>query len=201
MGRLQRTGRRPPHHFLVPRRPLPRMTQMLQTNRLILRPLRTEDAPALLEARGDPEVMRFWDWPPQKNAAEIARIITDHRSAIAEETVRWWVVAPSPDAPAIGECDLSEIDSHNKRAELGFLFRRASWGKGYAREAVDAVINHAFGPLGLERLSARIHAGNEHGRRLLEKLGFSYEGMLHGYVLREGVRVDCLVFGLLRDRR
>jgi ribosomal-protein-alanine N-acetyltransferase len=177
------------------------MTQMLQTRRLTLRPLRAEDAPALLEARGDPEVMRFWDWPPQKNAAEVAEVIRDHESVIAEGTVHWWAVAAAADAPAIGECDLSEIDRHNKRAELGFLFRRASWGKGYAREAAEAVVNHAFGPLEMERLSARIHAGNEHGRRLLEKLGFSHEGMLHGYVLREGLRVDCLVFGLLRDRR
>jgi len=177
------------------------MTELLQTRRLTLRPLRLEDAPALLEARGDPEVMRFWDWPPQRSAAEVAKIIAEHDTAIAEGTVPWWAVAPSPDGSAIGECDISEIDSHNRRAELGFLFRRASWGKGYAREAVEAVVDHALGGLEIERLSARIHSGNERARRLLEKVGFSYEGMLHGHVLREGLRVDCLIFGLLRDRR
>lgn len=177
------------------------MTELLQTRRLSLRPLRIEDAPALLEARGDPEVMRFWDWPPQKNAAEVAQVIADHERVIAEGNVHWWAVAPLAGGSAIGECDISEIDRHNRRAELGFLFRRLSWGKGYAREAAEAVIEHAFGALEIERLSARIHAGNERARRLLEKLGFSYEGMLHGYVLREDLRVDCLMFGLLRDRR
>jgi ribosomal-protein-alanine N-acetyltransferase len=177
------------------------MTEQLQTRRLILRPVRGADAPALLEARGDPEVMRFWDWPPQKSAVEVAKVIANHDSAIAEGTVHWWAVTPAPNGSAIGECDISEIDRHNRRAELGFLFRRASWGKGYAREAVEAVIDHAFGTLEIERLSARIHSGNERARRLLEKLSFSYEGMLHGYVLREDVRIDCLVFGLLRDRR
>ena len=143
--------------------------------------------------------MRYWDWPPQKTAAEVVHVISEHDKA-ATGTGFWWAVASGMDGGAIGECDISDIDRHNKRAEIGFLFRRASWGKGYAREAMEAVVNHAFGPLELERLSARIHAGNERSRRLLEKLGFSHEGILRGYVLREGLRIDCLVFGLLRDR-
>lgn len=174
------------------------MTSLLHTERLTLRPLTVADAPALLEARSDPDVMRYWDWPPQSTVGEIAAIIRDHDAEIAEGTVMWWAVALSPDGPAIGECDLSEIDRQHRRAELGFLFRRSAWGKGYAREAAEAVIAHAFGPLGLERLWARAHAGNDASSRLLVRLGFAYEGTLHAHVLRDGVRRDCLVYGRTR---
>lgn len=174
------------------------MTPLLHTERLTLRPLSVADAPALVEARSDPEAMRYWDWPPQRTVSEIEDIIREHAADIAAGTVLWWAVALSPDGPAVGECDLSEFDSHHRRAELGFLFRRSVWGKGYAREAAEAVIAYAFGPLGLERLWARVHAGNEASCRLLTRLGFAYEGTLRAHVLRDGARRDCLIYGRTR---
>lgn len=167
----------------------------LQTQRLFLRPIRLNDAPAIFEGRGDAEVMRYWDWPAQKSVDEVRRIIQNHFREIDSGATQWWVVAPSPRGAAIGECDLSEIDLHHKRAEVGFLFKRAAWGQGYAREAMERVIRHGFEELGLERLSARFHAGNEASKRLLEKLGFTYEGTLRGHVVRDGVRRDCIVYG------
>jgi RimJ/RimL family protein N-acetyltransferase len=54
--------------------------------------------------------------------------------------------------------------------------------------------------LGLERLWARFHAGNEASRRLLERLGFAYEGTLRSHIVRDGERRDCLIYGRLRNR-
>ena len=108
------------------------------------------------------------------------------------------MAALSPRGPAIGECDLSDIDLHHKRAEVGFLFRREAWGQGYAHEAMARVIRYGFDDMELERLSARFHAGNAASRRLLEKLGFAYEGTLRGHVVREGARRDCELYGRMR---
>jgi ribosomal-protein-alanine N-acetyltransferase len=170
----------------------------LQTSRLFLRPLAIGDAPALFEARRDLEVMR-WDWPPPTSVSEVEAIIADHEPQIADGNVLWWAVALSPDGPAIGECDVSEIDHHHSRAEVGFLFAKTYWGNGYAREATEAVIAQAFGPLGLRRLWARFHAGNEASRRLLEKLGFAYEGTLRRHVRRDGEWRDCILYGRLKS--
>ena len=172
---------------------------ILTTERLTLRPLSVTDAPALFAARSDAEVMRYWDWPAQTSVEQVENIIADHFDEVADGNVLWWVVALTPDGPAIGECDLSDIDHHHRRAEVGFMFGRPYWGQGYAREAMESVIAHGFGGLGLERLAARLHAGNEASRRLLERLGFTYEGTLRGHVLRDGTRRDCLLYGRLRD--
>jgi RimJ/RimL family protein N-acetyltransferase len=107
-------------------------------------------------------------------------------------------VTLSPDGPAIGECDLSDIDRRHARAEIGFLFAQRHWGKGYAREAMERVIGYAFDELGLERLWARFHESNEASKRLLERLGFAYEGCLRSHVARDGARRDCLIYGRLR---
>jgi ribosomal-protein-alanine N-acetyltransferase len=168
----------------------------LETPRLHLRPVRPNDAPDLLAARGDAQVMRYWDWPPQTSADEIRAIIEQHAREVDNGVTHWWAVALTPRGPAIGECDLSQIDAHHRRAEVGFLFRRSAWGQGYAGEAMARVMRHAFEDLGLERLWARFHAGNVASQQLLEKLGFSYEGTLKSHVRRDGERRDCVLYGL-----
>jgi ribosomal-protein-alanine N-acetyltransferase len=62
---------------------------------------------------------------------------------------------------------------------------------------MSAVIAYAIGGLELRRLSARVHVGNERSVRLLERLGFTAEGMLRGYVARGDERRDCQIFGLV----
>lgn len=168
----------------------------LQTPRLFLRPIQRHDAADIFVGRGDDAVMRYWDWPAQKSVDEVRGIIANHVAEIESGRVLWWVVSLTPRGAAIGECDISDIDLHHKRGEIGFLFRRDAWGKGYAGEAMARVVRHGFEDLGLERLSARFHAGNDASRRLLEKLGFSYEGTLRGHVVRDGARRDCVLYGL-----
>lgn len=171
---------------------------LLKTRRLHLRPIAASDAPALFLARGDPTVMKFWDWPEQRSIGDVEEIIAAHAPEIESGRVMWWAVSSSRDGPAIGECDLSEIDIGHRRAEVGFLFARAHWGQGYAQEAVQAVLDHAFGAMDLERLSARCHEGNHASVRLLERLGFSFEGRLRSHIVRDGARRDCLLYGRLR---
>jgi len=170
----------------------------LRTERLFLRPLALCDAPALFETRRDPETMRYWDWPAQTSVGQVEEIIAAHIPEVQDGNVLWWAVALTAHGPAIGECDLSEIERHHARAEVGFLFNRAHWGNGYALEAMNAVIHHGFGALGLERLWARVHAGNEASRRLLERLDFSHEGTMKAHVVRDGARRDCAIYGRLR---
>jgi len=98
------------------------MTPVLRTARLTLRPLKLEDAPALFAYRRNADAMRYWDWPPQETIEDVQRIIRAHAKPIGNGTVYWWVVALADKDPAIGECDLSEIDLHHKHAEVGFLF-------------------------------------------------------------------------------
>ena len=172
---------------------------LLRTRSLFLRPLAVTDAPALFEARGNREVMRYWDWLEQASIGEIERIFEEHLLALNDGSALWFAVARTPDGPAIGECDLSEIDRQHGRAELVFLFGRAHWGKGYGLEVGRALVELGFGKLGLARLWARVHAGNLASQRLLENLGFAYEGTLRGHVVREGERRDCLLYGRLRD--
>ncbi|HEY1630330.1 MAG TPA: GNAT family N-acetyltransferase [Rhizomicrobium sp.] len=173
-------------------------TPILRTERLQLRPLAPRDAEPLYAIMSDDETMRFWDWPAFRDYATVAEIVAGQISDMVEGRSAYWAVSLLSDSTVFGACDLSEIDPRQGRAELGFLFNRGWWGNGYAVEAMDAVVDYAFESLGLERLWARLHAGNEGSRRLLERLGFAYEGTLAGHVVRDGFRRDCLIYGRLK---
>lgn len=176
------------------------MTPILDTPRLQLRPLALGDVDALFAIMSDPETMRYWDWPPFTERETVHDIIAGQISGAEARNSRYWSACLKATGAMIGTCDLSDIEHHHRRAEVGFAFNRAYWGNGYALEAMASVLRYALGELGLKRLGARLHAENDASRRLLERLGFSSEGRLEHYVLRDGVWRDCLIYGLVRGR-
>jgi ribosomal-protein-alanine N-acetyltransferase len=168
---------------------------ILKTERLRLAPLQLSDAPALLAILSDREAMEFWHRPAITRAATGSEIVAGQLAAMADGHFLYWTVWHQEEV--IGSVDLSALDFGHLRGEVGFLFGRGQWGFGFGREAMAALIAHAFGPLKLERLEARIHVGNRRAKELVMALDFQPEGRLRGHLLRDGIRHDVDVFGLL----
>jgi ribosomal-protein-alanine N-acetyltransferase len=169
---------------------------ILETERLVLRPIVAADWRALYPMMSDPLVMAHWDSPEIVDPEVSERLVAAQVDDMAAGAAHYWAVERAPDQAFVGACDLSEIDWRHRRAEVGFVFAREAWGLGFGLEAMGAVIGHAAS-LGLKRLWARTHAGNERSERLLARLGFEPEGYLRGHIQRAGERRDCKIFGLL----
>ena len=168
--------------------------RVLPTTRLSLRPLQQGDAAALFAILGDPAAMEFWDRDPLPRLATAEALLADELAAMAAGSFLAWMAMKGGDA--IGSLDLSRFEGGG--AWLGFLLRRDQWGHGLAREALEAVIKHAFAELALERLWARVQTGNQRAIRLLRGLGFAESERLPGHVRRGGKAYDCAVFLLER---
>jgi len=169
---------------------------IIETERLRLQPLIEADAEQIFPLMDDAEVMAFWDVPETDDPDVVAQVVRGQIATMAEGGAVHWSIRRLDDGAFVGTCDLSEIDRRHKRAEVGFMLGRDTWGHGYALEAVRAVVSFAA-TNGLRRLTARTHLGNRSSEALLEKLGFAEEGLLRGHVLRDGDRRDCRLFGLL----
>ena len=172
--------------------PLP----ILETERLRLAPLASTDAAGVFPLMGDPEVMAFWDVPEIDDPDLVNAIVESQVAATREGRAIHWAMRTLAEEAFVGCCDLSDIDRWHRRAEIGFLLGREAWGRGYALEAMQAVVAYAAG-VGLRKLTARTHLGNRRSELLLAKLGFKQEGLLRGHILRDGERRDCHLFGLL----
>jgi ribosomal-protein-alanine N-acetyltransferase len=167
------------------------------TERLRLRPLNPGDARAVHLIMSDAEVMAYRNSGRVEDPAVTGGIVQRQLLEMAEDRAIYWAIERMADGAFVGVCDLSEIDRRHARAELGFMVARAYWGEGYTFEAMHAVIGHAAITLRMRRLQALTHLGNVRSIRLLERLGFEREGLMRGYVDRDGERRDVLLWGLL----
>jgi [ribosomal protein S5]-alanine N-acetyltransferase len=100
---------------------------------------------------------------------------------------------------AIGTCLLFRFEEGSARAELGYVLGRAYWGQGLMREALEALINCAFGNMNLRRLEAEVDTRNRSSARLLQRLGFTKEGLLRQRWVSKGETRDVEMYGFLRD--
>ena len=148
--------------------------EVLQTERLIMRPWRESDAEALYEYASDPRIGPAAGWPPHESVEESRRII---REVLAcAET--YALVLKGQERP-IGCISLviGEKGGHNmgpKGAEIGYWVGVPFWGQGLVPEAVTKLLHRSFDELGLETIWCGYYDGNEKSRRVQEKCGFSY---------------------------
>ena len=91
-----------------------------------------------------------------------------------------------------------EVNATHKRGGLGYWLGREYRGKGIMREAVSILIDHTFRELDLIKISTGVFSKNQPSIKLLERLGFSCEGMLRKHIVRDGQPVDVFAYGLLR---
>jgi len=169
---------------------------ILETERLVLRPIETADWRVLYPIMSDPVVMAHWDSTEIEDPEMVERMIGAQVEDMDAGRACYWAVELAGERDFVGACDLSEIDWRHRRGEVGFLLTHGAWGRGYGLEAMRAVVDHAAA-LGLKRLWARAHAGNQRSERLLQRLGFEEEGYLRGHIQRGVERRDCKIFGLL----
>ena len=166
--------------------------------RVRLRALVDTDVPALFEIFGDPEVMRYWSSPPLSDMAGAHALLADIRQHFDRKTLFQWGVTRADDDLVIGTTTIFQIDHDHRRAEIGFALGRAHWGKGYASDAVAALIRFAFETLDLHRLEADADPANTASIAVLTKQGFKREGYLRERYCLNGEAQDAEYYGLLR---
>jgi len=168
----------------------------LRTERLLLRPWRTEDEAPLIAINRHPEVQRFLNRPVSEAALH----------AFHGQLLEHWerhgfglfaVESREPaDAGALlgfaGVAYPTFLPTLAERPEIGWRLARRAWGKGLATEAALAVRTHAFDALGLPELISIVHPDNARSIRVAEKLGMARERQVWHAQLRRFVDVWAL---------
>jgi len=169
----------------------------LETERLLLRPLRTSDAASLFAIFSDPRVMRYWSTPPWTAMEQAVDLIARDRIAMAAGEHLRFGIERKEDAEFLGFCTFFDFKADSRRAEIGYGLAHAAWGHGYMHEALVPLLRYGFADLDLNRVEADIDPRNEASRRSLERLGFKKEGFLPERWIVAGVVTDSDLYGLL----
>ncbi len=171
---------------------------VLHTPRLRLRPLREGDEAALLAIFGDARVMRYWSTPPWQGLEQARALVANDAAAMAAGEALRLGLEPADGGAIVGTCTLFAFAASSRRAEMGYNLAFDAWGAGLMTEALEALLAHGFGALGLNRVEADIDPRNEASARLLGRLGFAREGLLRERWIVAGEKSDSALYGLLR---
>ena len=170
----------------------------LETEQLLLRPVRESDADAIFEIFGNDEVMRFYDKEAFTTPAQAEQLLSRMIKRNAEgETMRWGITLKENDT-VIGTAGFNVFVMRWARGGIGYDILPAYGKQGYMTEALRAILQYSFTTLGLNRVEAMVMPGNEASAGLLRKLGFHREGLLREYGFWKNEFQDLQMFALLK---
>jgi RimJ/RimL family protein N-acetyltransferase len=162
---------------------------------LVLRFPVLEDVDALLPAFADPELREAGNLPAF-GRDELAASL--HELPMLAETGRLLPLAAVEDASGevIGAGILHHLDAERGIVEIGYFVFPAARGRGFATTIARLLAEHAFS-LGVERVAAYVNVDNTASERVVERAGFTREGVVRSMPKPDGRRVDKTLFSLL----
>jgi RimJ/RimL family protein N-acetyltransferase len=166
--------------------------------RLKLRPFKLSDAPVVAHLANDFSIAmntQNLPFPYQEHMAY--NWIKQHQLMyLSNEMVNLAITLDSGNK-VIGTIGL-ELNMAANHGELGYWIGRPYWGHAYAPEASQCVLHYGFTELKLQRIYALYKKGNQASKRVLEKIGMSYEATLCDHIYKWGHYYDAIIYSLLK---
>ncbi len=164
-----------------------------------LRPWQTEDAPSLAQAADNPDIARNLRnvFPSPYTLEDAAWYIQDCIANAQNKQISYAIAADGKAAGSIGI--FVKEDVYEKSAELGYWLAQDYWGQGIMTGAVQKICKEAFEAFDIVRIFAEPFADNAASRRVLEKAGFTCEGIMRNGVYKNGEIHSYCVYSILRE--
>jgi len=173
---------------------------MLETSRVVLRPMKTEDFDELEPLTKDPDI---WTWfnKDLQQPGEL-KAWMDDAFAQKKAEIRMPLVILDQDTKHISGCtSFGSISFYDKRIEIGWTWLGKEYiGMGINRQVKFALLSYAFEVMKMERVEIKTDALNERSKAAILKVGLIPEGILRSHMLMHSDRRrDTMYFGLLRS--
>jgi len=175
---------------------------VLETERLLLRQMVKSDAEALVAILHGEGVSRWLlNNLEQVTLKDEQNYVRAMRRQFEKGQRIDWIICDRITGEPMGNIGISRspMERMHNKASAGFMLGRAYWGKGYMTEAFGAVLDYAFGTLGLNRVSAGHFEGNVASGRVQQKCGLLYEGTHRRALLKNGTYYDELMYAIVRE--
>ena len=171
----------------------------LTTERLTLRKMLVADTSDMYEYASRPEVTKYLTWQPHPDRDYTREYLQYLGNRYSAGMFYDWAIVYEPDCKMIGTCGFTAFNCTSDSAEVGYVLNPEYWGKGIAVEALLRVMEFGFDDLGLHRIEAKFIEENERSRRVMEKVGMTFEGVARDGMLVKGNYVNVGVCAILES--
>lgn len=171
---------------------------VLETKRLILRPLELSDAPAIFKYASNPEVAKFVTWPAHQTVTDSENYLKFVHNNYLMGVQTFAITLKENPEIMIGDASSFFVSKPNKVMELGAVLNPDHWGMGIMVEALERIIKHTWETQDVVRIQARCFQGNKQSYRMMQKLNMHYEGTILKSLFAMNQSWDMEMFSLLR---
>jgi ribosomal-protein-alanine N-acetyltransferase len=171
----------------------------LETNRLRLRSIESSDAVKMYDYFSNKEVTRYYGMNSFKTLEEAETLIHTFQTGYQSNKLIRWGIELKETNELIGTCGFHALSKKYKRAEIGYEISHLHWRKGFASEAIKAVLAFGFKEMELIRIGAVVMLENSPSRSVLLRLGFKEEGKLRNYIIQDHMPCDVIMHSLLEE--
>lgn len=175
-------------------------TNIIETERLILRPFKYTDDDAMLKYWvADEKIQSLYSEPTYTTKEEVKELLDKYIGSYEREDYYRWAIIDKEKQECIGQIAYFLVDSKNHFAEIEYCIGSEFQCRGLATEATKAVITYGFKEINLHKVQICTKTINKPSQRVIEKCGFTYEGTLRDYFYMNGEYVGRLYYSLLKD--
>jgi len=165
------------------------MNLILETDRLLLRPLELSDAEGMFAMDSNPNVHKYLWQTPTQTLEESLKVIEYIRGQYERNNIGRFATILKETGEFIGWTGIKYIDDHIENGnsnffDYGYRLNEKFWGKGYATEATIAWLDYGFSKMEIELMNAYTHAQNGASNRVLTKTGMQF---VEDYPDKDGV--------------
>lgn len=172
---------------------------LLETKRLKLVEITHNHVNSLYEILSLEEVTKYYGTDHFRSLGEATKLIDMFQKNFFEKRgIRWGMILKE-NYKLIGTVGLNGLQLKNKRSEIGYELHPDYWRRGFTSEAILEVLRFSFTELELNRIGAVVYPENIPSVDLLEKIGFTREGLLRDYMFQNNKFHDTYVLSLLKD--
>lgn len=173
----------------------------IETNRLLLRPLKLSDAPSIFEYTKRPEVSKYTTWQPHTSIKDTEDFILNFafKNYQQQKIAPLGITLKSNPETVIGTVDCGWYSKRHKVMELAYALHSELWGQGYTTEACQGLIQYCLNTTDVVRIQARCISEHKASRRVMEKVGMTYEGTLKSFMEKNNKRWDLDILALIRE--
>ena len=151
------------------------MFEQLETENLILRKFRSEDANCFYKRVGGSEdVTRYMLWQPHEYIEESQKSIEKVLARYEEGKCYTWAIALAKDDSVIGRIDLLRFDEENSSCSFAYMLGKEFWGRGFGTESLKAVFAFAFEKMEMQSIVADHMSENVASGKVMQKVGMRF---------------------------
>ena len=178
---------------------MPFVFTVLETDRLLLRPIAPSDLQFVFQHFSDPVVNRFLFDDDPVTTVDQAQEIIDFYCSNPNAPYNRWVIVRRDTEQSIGTCGFHKWHKRFRKCEIGYDLSPNHWGHGYMAEAVRCSLRFAFDAMGVNRVEALVYPDNLASFKVLERFRFLREGLLRQSICSNDTFYDHILLALLKQ--